>query len=97
MAILTAILFVTKVSHYMAAYINKRFWASKKKLKRLEKLEMKKGTKNDIDVCWELGLVNSTIQMISKNKTKISAFEKRIVNKAISKTRKNWRRWSVSY
>ena len=50
---------------------------------------MKKGTKNDIDVCWELGLVNSTIQMISKNKTKISAFEKRIVNKAISKTRKN--------
>jgi ABC-type protease/lipase transport system fused ATPase/permease subunit len=97
MAIITAIRFVSKVSLYMATFINKRFWASKKKLKRLKKLQMKRETKQknkkrDTNVFWELGLVNSTIQMTSKKKTKISAFEQRIGNKSISKIWKNFRR-----
>ena len=51
----------------MTTVTNKSFWASKKKLKRLEKQKIGRGGGDETDVFQEIGLLNSTIQTISKN------------------------------
>jgi len=53
--------------------------------------------KKEADGCREFGIINSTIQTIWKNRTKIKCFwTERVENKAISKAWTKWRRWGAA-